>query len=152
MDAKIVRLSPEVELPIYHTEESAGFDIAVSEDVTIQPGEVKLARTGLIIQAPVGHFLLIASRSSLPFKKQLMLANGIGVVDRDYCGPEDELQLSLYNFTSAAIEVKKGERVAQGLFLPVDQVTWVETDRIKEDSRGGIGSTGGYGAKGAQNV
>lgn len=144
MEAKIVRLSKDIDLPVYHTEESAGFDIAASEDLVIEPGKVAKVKTGLIIQAPVGHFLLIASRSSLAFKKGVMLANGIGVVDRDYCGPEDELTLSFYNFSEEAVEVKKGERMAQGLFLPVDQVKWVETDEIKEDNRGGYGSTGGY--------
>ncbi len=144
MLAKISRLDPNIELPKYHTSESAGFDIAASEDMVIQPKEVKLIKTGLIIQAPAQHFLLIAARSSLPLKKGLMVSNGIGVVDRDYCGPEDEIRISVYNFTEKEVEVKKGERLAQGLFLPVDQVEWIETDNITEESRGGFGSSGGY--------
>lgn len=144
MKAKIVRLNPEVQLPEYHTAESAGFDIAASEDTAIAPKQVTIVHTGLIIQAPKGHFLAIKARSSLPLKKKLMLANGTGVIDRDYCGPEDELKLSLYNFTDNEVKIEKGERLAQGLFLPVDQVEWEEVDVIKTDSRGGLGSTGGY--------
>ncbi|GAC1412619.1 MAG: dUTP diphosphatase [Candidatus Doudnabacteria bacterium] len=144
MQAKIVRKDKNIQLPKYQTSESAGFDIASSEDRIIKPQEVVLLNTGLIIQAPQGHFLLISARSSLPLKKGLMVSNGIGVVDRDYCGPEDEIRISVYNFKDVEVEVKKGERLAQGLFLPVDQVEWVERDNIKLDSRGGFGSSGGY--------
>jgi dUTP pyrophosphatase len=147
MQAKIVRLDPSIELPKYHTSESAGFDIASSVDRVIKPKEVVLLGTGLIIQAPEGHFLLISARSSLPLKKGLMVSNGIGVVDRDYCGPEDEIKISVYNFTDHDVEITRGERLAQGLFLPVDQVEWVETKNIKEGSRGGFGSSGGYNGK-----
>jgi dUTP pyrophosphatase len=144
MQAKIVRIDKSTEFPKYHSAESAGFDIASSVDRIIKPKELVLLDTGLIIQAPEGHFLLIAARSSLPLKKGLMVSNGIGVVDRDYCGPEDQIRISVYNFRDEEVEVKKGDRLAQGLFLPVDQVEWVEADNIKENSRGGFGSSGGY--------
>jgi len=144
MQAKIVRLDKSVELPKYHTGESAGFDIASAEQKIIKPREVALIGTGLVIQAPAGHFLLLAARSSLPLKKGLTVSNGIGVVDRDYCGPTDEVKISVYNFTDHDVVVEKGERLAQGLFLPVDQVEWHETENIKEESRGGFGSSGGY--------
>ncbi len=144
MQAKITKLDPSVELPKYHTSESAGFDIAINEDRLIKAGEVALVKTGLVIQAPEGHFLCIAARSSLALKKGLALANAIGIVDRDYCGPEDEIHLSLYNFSAHAVAVKKGERLAQGLFLPVDQVQWLIAEETRGQSRGGFGSSGGY--------
>lgn len=144
MLAKISRTDKDVEFPKYATSESAGFDVAANEDLTVGAKEVKLIRTGLIIQAPAQHFLMLAARSSLPLKKGLIISNGIGVVDRDYCGPEDEIRLSVYNFTDNPVEVKKGERLAQGLFLPVDQVEWLETENIKTESRGGFGTSGGY--------
>lgn len=144
MQAKITKLIADIELPKYQTSESAGFDIAAAEDFTVAAGQTYLARTGLVIQAPEGHFLMLAARSSLALKKGLMLANGIGVVDRDYSGPDDEIKISLYNFSSQPAEIKKGERIAQGLFLPVTQAQWLETNQIKEESRGGFGSSGGY--------
>lgn len=144
MQAKIKKLIADAETPKYHTSESAGFDIAAAEDAVIKPGEIFRIRTGLVIQSPPEHFLLIASRSSLSVKKGLRLSNGIGVVDRDYCGPDDEIFIQVYNFTDADVHVKKGERLAQGLFLPVTQCDFVETDEITADSRGGFGSTGGY--------
>jgi|ERR1051326_4773093 dUTP pyrophosphatase len=144
MLTKIKRLNPDIALPSYHTSESAGFDIASTEDFTVPPGEVVKIPTGLVIAAPSGHFLLIAARSSLPLKKGLMMANGIGVVDPDYAGPNDQVHIIVYNFTNKPVEVKKGERLAQGIFIKFEQAQWEEVDIIREKDRGGIGSTGGY--------
>ncbi len=146
MKAKITRLDKTVELPKYHTSESAAFDLAANVDAVIKPGEIGKIKTGLVIEAPQGHFLLIAARSSLGLKKGLKLVNGIGVVDRDYAGPEDEINILVHNFTTEAVEIKKGDRLAQGMFVQVDQIEWEETDVIREESRGGYGSTGGYAA------
>ena len=144
MKAKIKRIDPTVALPQYHTSESAGFDIAASADITVAPGEVAKIPTGLVIAAPKGHFLLIAARSSLSLKKGLTMANGIGVVDPDYAGPSDEIQIIVYNFTGKPVEVKKGERLAQGIFLKSEQAQWEEVDELRPVDRGGMGSTGGY--------
>lgn len=131
-------------LPEYHSAESAGFDIAAGEDVVVQPGEVKKIRTGLVIEAPEGYFLMLTCRSSLSSKKGLHLANGVGTIDRDFSGPEDEIHIIVHNFTDQPVHVTKGERLVQGIFLPVQQVEWEEAAQIREESRGGIGSTGGY--------
>src|SRR3989344_8515889 len=144
MKVRIKKVNADVSLPEYHTSESAGFDLSSSADVTIAAGQVAKIPTGLVIQAPKGHFLLIAARSSLPIKKGLMMANGIGVVDPDYAGPNDEIHIIVHNFTQAPVEVKKGDRLAQGIFLPVEQAQWEEVDKLRDDDRGGIGSTGGY--------
>lgn len=146
MEAKIKCLDPNVELPKYHSNEAAGFDIAANEDAVIEPGNILSIRTGLVIQAPEGHFLLLAARSSLPVKKGLTFANAVGIVDRDYCGPDDEIMIMLYNLTDHSVEVKKGERIAQGLFLPVTVGKWLKVDNISEIGRGGFGGTGGYDA------
>ena len=141
---RIRRLHPSIPLPEYQTEGAAGFDLAASEDVTIPPASVALVPTGLVIQAPAGHFLGVFARSSTPLKRGLMVANGVGVVDRDYCGAADEIRIQVLNFTAQPVHVKKGDRLAQGLFLPVTQATWEETDGdLREGSRGGFGATGG---------
>ncbi len=144
MKVRIKKITPDVVLPKYHTSESAGFDLSANTDVTISPDRICKIPTGLVIQAPKGHFLLIAARSSLPLKKGLNMANGIGVVDQDYAGPNDEIHIIVYNFTSKTVEVKKGERLAQGIFLPFEQAEWEEVDELRPKDRGGIGSTGGY--------
>jgi dUTP pyrophosphatase len=141
MRVRIVRKDPGVALPRYQTAGSAGFDLAAAADVIVPPREVRLIPTGLIAQAPEGYFLAIFIRSSAPIKKGLMLANGVGIVDRDYSGPEDEIRIEVFNFTADPVQVSRGERIAQGIFLPVRQVAWDEVDRIATPSRGGFGST-----------
>jgi dUTP pyrophosphatase len=142
MQIKIKRLDPSVDLPRYQTPGSAAFDLASRHDLVIAPGEVVLVPTGLVIQAPPGHFLALAIRSSVPIKKGLALANGIGVVDSDYCGPEDEIRLALLNFTGRPVSVSRGERLAQGMFMPVVRSEWEEVADIGAVSRGGFGSSG----------
>jgi len=142
LNARIKRLRLDVSLPVYHTSESAGFDLAASEDVTVRPGEVKLVPTGLVIEVPHGHFLGVFARSSTPLKRGLMVANGVGVVDPDYSGPADEVKIEVVNFTQTAVELKKGDRIAQGIVMPCRQVAWSEVDEIRANSRGGFGATG----------
>lgn len=140
---RIRRLDPSVPLPQYQTPGSAGFDLAASADITIPPGTIALVPTGLVVQVPAGHFLGIFARSSTPLKKGLMVANGVGVIDEDYCGPADEVKIQVLNFTASPVDVKRGDRIAQGLFLPVTRVTWKEeTGELREGSRGGFGATG----------
>src|SRR6187401_407356 len=118
MRLKIRRLDSTVALPAYGTDEAAGFDLAAAHDVTIPPRQIALVRTGLVIEVPSGHFLAIFARSSTPLKRGLMVANGVGVVDADYCGPTDEIKIALYNFTAAPVTVARGDRLAQGVILP----------------------------------
>lgn len=142
MKIKIVRIDKSLPLPQYHTPGSVAFDLYTRIDAIFNPGEIKLLPANFIIQVPKGHFLMIAARSSL-FKTGLQVANSIGVIDQDYHGPQDELLLSLRNFSDKIVEVKKGDRLAQGLILPIHKVEeWQEVDLIKSDSRGGYGSTG----------
>ena len=91
-----------------------------------------------------GHFLGIFARSSTPLKRGLMVANGVGVVDSDYCGPTDEIKIPMLNFTSAPVQVSKGDRIAQGILLPSPRVEWEEVDELRTGSRGGFGATGRY--------
>jgi dUTP pyrophosphatase len=130
-----------VTLPSYHTAGAAGFDLAASVGMTIQPGEVTLVPTGLIIHVPADHFLGIFARSSTPLKRGLMVANGVGVVDADYCGPNDEIKIEVVNFTSAPVSVRPGDRLAQGVILPYVRATWTESDATTAPTRGGFGAT-----------
>jgi dUTP pyrophosphatase len=110
--------------------------------MTIAPRQIALVPTGLVIGVPAGHFLGIFARSSTPLKRGLMVANGVGVVDSDYCGPEDEIRIQVLNVTEQPVAVKKGDRLAQGIILPFVRVTWDESAPPGGPSRGGFGSTG----------
>ncbi len=142
MRLKIRRLDSTVSLPTYGTGESAGFDLAASHDMTIAPGQVALVRTGLVIQVPTGHFLAIFARSSTPLKRGLVVANGVGVIDPDYSGPDDEVMIQVLNITGAPVHVRRGDRLAQGIVLPAPRVTWEEVAEIRDVARGGFGATG----------
>lgn len=137
------KVHPDAVSPEYKTVGAAGFDIGLVEDVTIPPRTFVKVRTGLVIQVPDGHFLLIASRGSNPSKKGIDLANSVGILDWDFRGPTDEMMLFLENITDVEVRFAKGDRVAQGLILPVPPVVMEEiTEEFGGESRGGFGSTG----------
>ena len=142
LNVRIRRLQPSVQLPRYESAGAAGFDLAASVDVTIAPGEMALVPTGLVIEVPPGLFLAIFARSSTPIKRGLMVANGVGVVDSDYCGPTDEVKLAAINVSRNVVQVRAGDRLAQGIFLPAPRVVWEEPAEWQQVSRGGFGSTG----------
>jgi dUTP pyrophosphatase len=139
---KIRRRDATVALPGYGTDDSAGFDLASSHDLVVPPGQIALVRTGLVIEVPPGHFLGIFARSSTPLKRGLLVANGVGVVDPDYSGPNDEIMIQVLNFTASPVAVSRGDRLAQGIVLPAPRVTWEEVSSIKDVTRGGFGGTG----------
>lgn len=142
MKISIHRLDPQVALPKYETAGAAGFDLAAREDMTIAPGAVVLVPTGLVVQVPPQHFLAIIARSSTPLKRGLMVANGVGVVDSDYCGPADEIKIEVYNFTPAPVSIRRGDRLAQGVIVPFVRVEWTEGEAPTQTTRGGFGATG----------
>ena len=128
-------------MPAYASAGAAAFDLAAAQDVEIPARSIRLVGTGLVFAVPEGHFLAIFARSSTPLKRGLAVANGVGVLDSDYCGPADELKIQLLNITDETISVKTGDRLAQGMVLQAPRVEFVEGDTT-QPSRGGFGSTG----------
>lgn len=142
MQVKIKRIDKDLPLPIYETEGAVGFDIMAREKVLIEPASIALIPSNLIIQVPEGYMLVVASRSSTPIRKGLKPPHGFGIIDHDYCGPEDEIKVMVYNFTKGVVEVARGEKIAQGVFVRIDKFQWQEVENIEAKSRGGFGSTG----------
>lgn len=140
MEVNIVRLDKSLPLPEYKTDGAVAFDFYTRIDATLKPNLNTLLPSNFIIEVPNGHALIIAERSGT-FKKGIRLANSIGVIDQDYHGPEDEISLAVYNYTDKSITIPKGERIAQGLIIPIQKAKWVEQESLKETSRGGFGST-----------
>lgn len=141
MHVEITRIHAEARLPQYETVGSSAFDLTSVATVTVDPGRVALIPTGLVIKVPQRMFLGIFARSSTPLKKGLMVANGVGVIDPDYCGPDDEVKIAVMNFTDEPVSVRAGDRLAQGIFLQAPRVEWEEAEP-RDRSRGGFGSTG----------
>jgi len=131
-----------VPLPAYGTDESAGFDLAAAHDLVVPARQIALVRTGLVIEVPSGHFLGIFARSSTPLKRGLLVANGVGVIDPDYSGPADEVMIQVLNVTEADVQIRRGDRLAQGIILPAPRISWQEVSEIREVTRGGFGATG----------
>ena len=142
MRLRVKRLQPAVGLPETATSGAAGFDLAAAADVEVPPRSIRLVGTGLVIGVPPGHFLGIFARSSTPLKKGLMVANGVGIIDSDYCGPADEIKIQVLNITDAPVKVARGDRLAQGIVLPCPRVEWDEVEEMTVPTRGGFGSTG----------
>ncbi|MCX6715264.1 MAG: dUTP diphosphatase [Candidatus Uhrbacteria bacterium] len=133
---------PDGILPEYKTPGSCAFDLSTIENATIAPGEIVRLRTGLVICTPQNHVLVVAARSSLPKKFGLTVVQGIGIVDEDYCGPNDEILLQLINFTNTPVTVTKGDRLAQGMIMPIIKASFNVVEMLEKPDRGGFGSTG----------
>lgn len=141
MHVKIRRIDPTLPLPNYATDGSVGFDLLARESTVIEPGMIALVPANVVVEVPDGYMLAVASRSSTPKKKGLTPPHGFGVIDRDYCGPEDEIKIQVYNFSSAPVTVERGEKIAQGVFVRVDRFEFEEVDSVRDINRGGFGST-----------
>lgn len=157
----------EINLPIRSTKTSAGFDFEAAEDVYVEPiwkqimkaaklqynrDDVKIADLCKPTKIPTGikaymgddEALLLHSRSSLSFKKMLMLADGVGLIDSDfYENPKDDgaIFLQFINFGLFTIKIDKGERIGQGVFqkyLDADEGKARKLNKVRE---GGSGTT-----------
>lgn len=142
MKVKITRLDKALPLPSYQSAGAAGFDLLCREQRTVAPGEVALLPANVVVATPPGYMLLVAARSSTPRRKGLSVPHGIGVIDQDYRGPDDEIHVQVYNFSGQPVTVERGERIAQAIFMRVDRADWDEIDAIDAPTRGGFGSTG----------
>jgi dUTP pyrophosphatase len=136
MKLRIKRFDKTLPLP-YAKPQAAGADLACREDMTIPAHTVKLVPVNIAVEVPDGYFLLLASRSSTPLKKGLMMANSIGIVDPFYNGDKDEILVQLLNFTDQPVEIKKGELLTQALLMKHESIEWEEVDTLGTDGYGG---------------
>lgn len=137
----IKRIDPLLPLPQYQSDGSVAFDVSSRIDMIIPPKSIGRIPTNLIIQTPNEYALILTARSSTPQKKGLLVPHGIGIIDQDYCGPQDEILLQVYNFTDEHVSVLRGERIGQATFVRIDRAQWHEVDQIEKANRSGFGST-----------
>lgn len=140
--APVAAYAGRVNLPARKTALSAGYDLEAAEDVALEPGAVVLVPTGLKAYLGPGEVLMLAIRSSIAVKRGLMMANGIGVIDADYVdNPENEghIMVALTNLGAAPVQIKRGDRIAQAIFMPF-LTTAGDVAAGRRD--GGFGSTG----------
>lgn len=144
MNVQIKRIDKTLPLPEYHTSGAVGFDLIARETIVISPKGLAFVANNIVVKIPEGYMLLLANRSSTAKKKGLTIANGIGVIDQDYCGNEDELKTLFYNMTDAPVTVERGERLSQCVFVRTDKAIWEEVESMQIISRGGFGTTDKY--------
>lgn len=153
MLVKVKKIHPDAILPKYQTRGASGFDLHALEDITISPGETRLVKTGLSVAVQEGFELQVRPRSGMSLKTYMRVANSPGTVDSDYRG-----EVCIIMTNTATIEklvdkqdgyskhcdIKKGERIAQGVICPVVQAAFEEVENLDETERGagGFGSTG----------
>lgn len=142
MKVRIRRVDKGLPLPKFATKGSVGFDFVARVDTVVPPKQIVLIPANNVIEVPEGYALIIAPRSSTPQKLGLMFPHSIGILDQDYCGPEDEALIQVYNFTGQEVWVKKGDKIAQGVFVKIEKAEWEEVDSLDKPTRGGFGSTG----------
>lgn len=140
-NSAVVCESEFFDLPKKASAGAACFDIQSADDTEIAPRHAGIVRTGLKFKLPENHVLLVFSRSGHGFKNNVRLSNCVGVIDSDYRG---ELKVSLQNDGDETFSVRYGDRVAQGLIVPIPQVAMVAGVVIADTARGagGFGSTG----------
>ena len=144
MQLKVKRVRDNAILPTRGSEEAAGIDLYACLDtsyVKLDINEVRMIPTGIACDFPKGYFGQVSVRSSVGTKRELRLANQIGVIDNDYKG---EIMLAIYNGGEAPAIIEQGERLAQMVLQPYVTYDIVETDTLSETERGagGFGSTG----------
>ncbi len=141
MKVKIINNSG-LALPEYKTEGSSGMDLYCAEEsVTLDSLERTLVSTGIFLEIPLGYEAQVRPRSGLSIKHGISLINAIGTIDSDYRG---ELKIPVVNLSKEPYTIKRGERIAQIVFMKVEIADWVEVEEIGDTKRGegGFGSTG----------
>lgn len=134
-----------IQLPVRKTKNSAGYDIEAVFDTVIEPFELgkkpTLVETGLKAYMKSDEYLMLANRSSNPFKKGLVMANSVGIIDSDYYGNLDNdgaIKFAFYNFNDEPVLIKKGDAIGQGIFM---KYNIVDSDEASGERLGGFGST-----------
>jgi dUTP pyrophosphatase len=141
MKLNVLRMYDDVKMPVYATDGSGCFDI-YGYEVTNSDNRTATYGTGLKFEIPEAHVMLVFSRSGDGFKKDIRLANCVGVIDSDYRG---ELGVKLTYDSPWRIDDLSGQRIAQAIVLPYKQVEFVDVSALSVTARGegGFGSTNG---------
>ena len=143
MDVRFKRLNDLAKIPTRGSKFSAGYDLyaATDKDIQIPPHSTVKIGTGFAMELPVGWFGAIFARSGIATKRGLRPANCVGVADADY---RNEYIVALHNDTTETKTVQAGERIAQLVILPYQDIDFKEVNELHDTDRGmgGFGSTG----------
>ena len=130
MNIKVKKLHPDAKIPTSGTEQAAGFDMYSIEDYELQPHETYPIKTGIAVEVPVGKVLHIWDRSGMGMKG---LSIHGGVIDSDYRG---EIKAILQNHNTKSIQIKKGDRICQGIIQDYYKAEFEEVEELSDTKRG----------------
>ncbi len=143
LPVRFTKLTEDAITPTYATDGSAAFDLYATNSLPMYVGEARpvVFQTGIAVEVPDDHVLLVFSRSGHGFKSGVRLVNCVGVIDPDYRGSID---VKLTADDGGGLMVHAGDRIAQGLIVPACRVELTEVDSLLPTDRGqgGFGSTG----------
>lgn len=133
--------SSDIPLPAYATQESAGMDLRTSQDITLAPGAIVLAPTGLSMEIPTGYEGQVRPRSGLALKHGITIPNSPGTIDSDYRG---ELKIIMQNLGQEPVTFERGSRIAQLVIAKYERAKVEEVDVLEDSVRaeGGFGHSG----------
>jgi dUTP pyrophosphatase len=139
----VVRLDPDLPLPVYARPGDAGADLVARTDATLAPGGGRaLVPTGLAVAIPEGWAGFVQPRSGLALRHGVTCLNTPGLIDSGF---RDELAVLLVNTDpDVPYEVHRGDRIAQLVIERVASASFVEVSELSSTPRGmgGFGSTG----------
>lgn len=141
---KIQRLTDTACVPTYGSAGAAAFDLYASDGAYVPSGGSAIVDTGLAVEVPTGHVMLIFSRSGHGFNFDVRLSNCVGVIDSDYRG-EVKVKLASDRLRSErGFDVLRGDRIAQAMVIPVERQSFEVVQDLSTTlrSKGGFGSTG----------
>ena len=134
-----------INLPVRKTKYSAGYDVEAAEDVIVPSFKKGMAptliKTGVKAYMADDEVLMLYNRSSNPKKRGLILANSVGVVDKDYYGNSDNdghIMFAFYNVKDEDTVIKKGDAIGQAVF---QKYLITDDDNADGERKGGFGST-----------
>lgn len=138
---KVKKVNHKVQLPTFGSDGAAGMDFYLPRPETFMPYEKRLVPLGIAVEVPKGHMLIIAPRSSTGTKTPLRMTNSIGVIDSDYRG---EIHAAFCNVSDVTYIAHEGDRLVQGVLIPIPTTIIQEVEELTETKRGvgGFGSTG----------
>jgi dUTP pyrophosphatase len=141
MKLQIKRFDKTLPLPVHKTAGAVAVDLCSRISVDIKPKEIVYIPMNVAIKIPQGYFVLLAPRSST-HKLGIQGINGVGIMDRDYCGDDDEYHFAVRNFTNSPVHIDKGTRLCQLVLIKCESFEFDEVDSMNVPSRGGFGTTG----------
>lgn len=142
MKARIKLLTDTARVPTYATDGSAAFDIYADMSINIDSDDLEIISTGIAVEVPENHVMLIYSRSGHGFRYGLRLSNCTGVIDSDYRG-EIKVAMTL-DMPDGYVGIKSGDRIAQGIIMPIEKAEFEIVDELSKTVRG----TNGFGSSG----